>query len=82
MKKPMIAMRSGANSTLGTQSFLRHALEGGCQQILRTVKFVVPAKAGTQGQAAEILGSRFRGNDKHEGRQISELGATGKGKQG
>src|SRR5207302_7169024 len=26
-------------------------------------QFVVPAKAGTQGQATEIPGSRFRGND-------------------
>ena len=28
----------------------------GCQQILRTAKFVVPAKAGTQEQATEIPG--------------------------
>jgi hypothetical protein len=27
MKKPMIAIRSGANLTLGTQPFLRHARE-------------------------------------------------------
>ena len=56
MKKPMIANRSGANLTLGTRPFLRQARESGCQQILRTVKFVVPAEAGTQEQAAEIPG--------------------------
>ena len=53
-KKLMIAIRSGANLTLGARPFLRDAREGDCQQILRTVKFVVPAKAGTQEQAAEI----------------------------
>ena len=51
MKKPMIAIRSGAN-----RPFLRHARFRGCQEILRTVKLVVPAKAGTQEQAAEIPG--------------------------
>jgi hypothetical protein len=56
MKKPMIAIPSGANLTLGTRPFLRQARKSGCQQILRTVKFVVPAKAGTQEQAAEIPG--------------------------
>ena len=56
MKKPTIAMRSGANLTLDTRPFLRHGREGGCQQISRTAKFVVPAKAGTQEQAAEIPG--------------------------
>ena len=56
MTKPMIANRSGANLTLGTRPFLRHARERDCQLILRTVKFVVPAKAGTREQAAEIPG--------------------------
>jgi hypothetical protein len=33
-----------------------HTDEGGCQKILRTAKFFVPAKAGTQEQATETPG--------------------------
>jgi hypothetical protein len=38
MKKPMIAILSGANLTLGTRPFLRHARESGCQEIDRRTK--------------------------------------------
>ncbi len=38
MKKPMIAILSGANLTLGTRPFLRHARESGCHEIDRRTK--------------------------------------------
>ncbi len=38
MKKPMIAIHSGANLTLGTRPFLRHARFRGCQEIDRRTK--------------------------------------------
>jgi hypothetical protein len=40
-----------------------YLLRGRGQEILWTGIFVVPAKAGTQGQQLKSLGSRFRGND-------------------
>ena len=43
----------------------RHPGGGGCQQILWTAKFVVPAKAETQEQRLNSLRSRFRGSDWH-----------------
>ena len=50
----------------------RHPRERGCQEIPRADEFVVPAQAGTQEQATEILGSRFRGNDE-QGAQACDV---------
>ena len=76
MKKPMIANRSGANSTLGTRPFLRHARESGHPgQVTETPGFP--------------LSRRFRGNDEIENEQYfpnwitaSFAGATGKRRWG
>jgi hypothetical protein len=61
---------SGGNG-VNVSNLLRRPHEGGCQEILRTDQFVVPAKAGTQcwpwleqgSKRLKSLGSRFRGND-------------------
>src|SRR6202023_3147412 len=46
----------GRDSDCDQRIFSRLPGEGGCQEILRTGQFVVPAKAGTQEQVAEIPG--------------------------
>ena len=47
-----------ARALVDDESYLPtcHIGEGGCQEIVQTAKFVVPAKAGTQEQATEIPG--------------------------
>jgi hypothetical protein len=41
----------------------RHSRERGCQEILRTEKFVAPRKRRPKGKRLKSLASRFRGND-------------------
>ena len=60
MTKPMIANRSGANLTLGTRSFLRHARESGYPGATDAAP---EAPCSSQGQA---LGPRLRGGDEEE----------------
>ena len=59
---PCTSLRRSANVGAASDRH-RHSRETGCQEILRTGRFVVPAKAGTQEQATEIPGPRLRGND-------------------
>ena len=63
-KKLMIAIRSGANLTLGTRPFLRHAREGDCNSIRfhrnLATNHAIPAQAGTHFSAGMPLPPRAK----------------------